>query len=144
MLGEFLYQIAGRDEQLTWIEPYFEQTSSGPISNVAVIVDTLAVPERRILVLQSATSFAVSGAAQNSTWVAISAVHPSGYPVVRLTSTVATIASLYGATNWSGELYLLPGWKLRYSGVFNSGVNSNLIEGFMGGLLIPMGNVTRV
>jgi hypothetical protein len=63
---EFLYQLSGRDQQVTWLDPSFSAVGDSAL-NVFVTVDALTVPSDRVLVLQSVVGMAEPGAGQNVT-----------------------------------------------------------------------------
>jgi len=141
MFGEFLYQISGRDEQLSWLDlVLFEQNVAAAAGSV--LSSGNAVPERNIMVMRSACVECTGGGAQLTTGVALLLINPSA-------SRNHIVAASYEinfqshALNWSGELYIPPGWLVRAQGTFNAGVALNTTRLNYNGVQLPLGNVQR-
>lgn len=140
---EGLYTLSARDRQVTWLDPVLFHSSSSVAAGTVTVDYT--VPEGRILLLQTATVEAVSGAAQTVSWLAVVA-RPvsSAVPYVTFAGEWTTGAPANRFVNWSGAIAVAPGWLIQGSAIFNAGAAANAVGLALLGLLIPSGNIQRV
>lgn len=151
MIGQQLYQLTPRDQQVTRLDMVFEDIRTATAS--ASLTADFVVPNNRVLVLKHCDTNLLAGAAQFVINTSIYAF--TGAKTVYITkfanaSTLPTgfgyddrnIANITNSMfmNWDGELYIPPGYTLRASGLFNAGVAVNQIQFNVVGLLIPRGN----
>jgi hypothetical protein len=144
VIGEFLYQIRDRDEQLTWLEPVLLYESVD-LANVLVTAITDIVPERNLLYLTSAVVRAVAGGAQAVSSVYLQAVGPDGISrIIHFVTTAGLIAAPASyAANFSGALYVPPGWYLSGAGVLNPRAAANTVQHTVTRQIHPLGNLGR-
>lgn len=144
---EFLYQLSARDQQVTWLDPFFSNAES---TGAAAALSANITPDRQrtfILSSLSANAF-VTGAATVAALLLL-AVPPQGNPqfAIAQTSSAYTGGGAAGTQlqlNWSGELIIPPGWILRATALYSAAVAGNEVEMTAGGILIPAGNIQRV
>jgi hypothetical protein len=145
LVPEFLYQLSGRDQQVTWLDPRIQRVSE---SQASVSFSTVAdiVPEGRALILLNASLLVAPGGAQtvNAASAFIAVVVPNG-PTRRIATLNFTPAGAEDvALNWVGQILLPPGWGLLGGAAFNLGVAANVLTFDYFGVLIPVGNIQRV
>jgi len=147
MLAEFLYQISGRDEQISWLETTLTEKSAA-LANVLVAALSDPIPERNILVLTSASISTSAGVAQSVSEVILRLTNPTGSRANELMHN-AIVTNGAGATMprysmaWSGMVYIPPSWSIQAFCVFSAGANTNTVNLSYTGIQIPLGNVQR-
>jgi hypothetical protein len=141
---EFLYQLSGRDQQVTWLDPSFSAVGNSAL-NVFVTVDALTVPSDRVLVLQSVVGMAEPGAGQNVTDIRLQLFAPGAqFAAVISRDPVDKAANIPAILNWSGSLIVPPLWRVLLAGSFNAGAVANAVTIWTAGILIPPANIQRV
>jgi hypothetical protein len=138
---EYLFQLSGRDQQVTWLDPYFDRQSVGTAGTS--VGATSPVPTGRVLILQSAQGRFAPGAAQNVNTFRIS-LEPltSQIPSLELVrSDIAGAANIVQNLAWSGSIAIPFGWTVRGLATFNAGVAVNTIVLSCVGILLPIGNI---
>ena len=140
---EALYQLAARDHQITWLDPVLFHTFTAAAATT--VEAKFTVPAGRMLLLQSATVEAVSGAAQTVSYLAVVAIPPvGGVPFVALAGEWTTGAPAKRFVNWSGSVVIAPGWIIDGTADYSAGAAANTTGLAIAGLLIPVGNIQRI
>lgn len=141
---ELLYQLSGRDQQVTWLDPVIVRVATSTAA--AQVNATFTVNTGRAFVLTSAIAAAVPGAAQNITDLSLVLQEPTGTTNVGLTGVEVTPAAglAFQRLNFSGEVVLPPGWKVIAVGTYSAGVAANQTILTLTGILMPVGNIQRV
>lgn len=141
---ESLYALSPRDEQVTWLDPRLATVTSA-VASVSVSA-TDAVPDGRVLMLQSAVAQSAPGAAQFATRLTIQVVGPvNNVPAVLLkTDSVAKAANATSELSWEGSIIVPPGWTVRASCAYNAGAAVNTVVLNYCGILLPVANIQRV
>lgn len=141
---EFLFKISQRDQQVTWLDPFFSADGLN-LANVSVSAASI-VPEGRALVLTHAFGRFTPGAGQNFTVLQLFYDKGSGIlPAMPLKeSRTAGAANAIGLLDWQGQVVLTPGNRIVVTGTFNAGAAVNAVEVRAAGMLLPIGNIQRV
>lgn len=145
---EKLYQLTQSDLAGTLVIPYFNRVVTANGAAVGFFsTDTLAGIGDKFLVLTSLNGELNSGAAQTVVRGALRVNSPATDATqIRVTVagefTVAAPTNFY--VNWSGELWLPPGWQVTLQGEFNAFVAANTATLSVTGLLVPRGSIQRL
>lgn len=141
---ELLYQLSARDQQVTWLDPRFDQQSTSLLA-ISVPTPVFQVPVDRVFVLCAAAVRADPGAGQNVDSLVIQILAPAGSAGFNLKQrTEVAAANINVDLDWTGEILLPPAWQIRGIGSFNAGAVANLVVHNFFGILIPVGNIQRV
>jgi len=140
---EFLYQLAERDQQTTWLDPFIARRDL--VAALATVDNILTPANDRAFVLQSLLASFSPGAAQNINAAAIGLMAPAGGTVIVLDQLVNALGvGAQQVLRFSGSLVISQGWRLMAQGQFNAGVAGNSVNINAVGMLIPPGNMQRV
>lgn len=141
---EYLYQLGGRDQKITWLDPtlFFQQLGLAGTS-VSIV---FRVPFERVLVLQHAWAEFIPGAAQTANIKRLEVIPPTGTaPAMRLAiDRVTGGAAAPQNLSWTGSIIVPAQWGVWVDSTFNAGANVNTVTLSLLGVLLPIGNVQRV
>lgn len=116
-------------------------------STSITVVPFPTIEAGKILIITFATLIAQSGAGQTvSAMLMAFDDDPSGVSFAfqrELDPFAGVNPKTNHAINWSGEAWVPGGGRVLGSATFSSGVNSNQITMYVGGLLIPRGSVQQ-
>lgn len=145
MLGDFLYELSQRDQQVTWLDPTaFTLTASGLNTQVDA---TYAVPVGLCLILMSLCGNGSAGAGQNNIRITLELSPPSDLgnfvAISEVTSAQIGVATPTLSLPWSGRLYIPQLWTIRCRSSFSASAFANFSELNVLGMLIPIGNIQR-
>jgi len=140
---ESLFLLSARDQQVTWLDPFFERSSlSTPAASLSLVFGQ--VPRDRALVLTNLVARCIPGAASNFLDGFIGILDPSiNLRILKGSDPTPPAATRQGYISWSGQVLVPPLWQFQMDVNF-SAVAPNGIEGFAIGMLVPVGNVQRV
>lgn len=142
-----LYQITGRDEKITWLDPVAQfQTLN---QNAAAIEVDYVVPIDRALVLNAANALGFPDPAISVRRVIIQLVPPSPgatKPAVAEAGDLGTAPAVNvpRVTNFSGSIIVPAGWSVRGHTTFSGAGAGNSTSMTVIGILIPKGNIQRL
>lgn len=140
---ELLYQLSGRDQQVTWLDPLLTAPVSSAASNF--VFASYTVPADRALLLHHLAARGDPGAGQLITDIHIFLQAPAGSFTVTLErDEVAKAANANAIVTWQGELVIPPNWQVVGAITFDAGVQVNAEQTHVAGILIPIGNIQRV
>jgi hypothetical protein len=140
---EYLYQLSGRDEQVTWLDPLFN-LQAGTGTTATVDTTDIVVPTGRALLLQAANVEATITGVEALQVLRIRLITPGTPFVFPLAIQFELAATGSDALNWSGSVIVPPGWSLDGFAQKSGAVSSILVQFTISGLLIPIGNIQRV
>jgi len=143
-IPEYLYQLGGRDQKITWIDPtlFFEQVAAAANNLTSIF----RVPSDRVLVLQHAWAEFVPGAAQTANIKRLEVIPPAQtapamrLAIDRITGGVAVPQNL----SWTGSIIVPANWGVWANSTFNGGAAVNTLTFSLLGALIPIANIQRV
>lgn len=145
MIGDYLYELSLRDQQVTWLDPLAFRSSLGDTQ--ALIDRTYVVPDGRALILSTAVCNANAGATQTVTVMSMELFAPgdlgSGAAFDEISGVQLGVLSAILSLVWSGRMYIPAGWLIRARVVYSAATNINTNELNLTGLLIPIGNIQR-
>lgn len=139
---ESLYLLSQRDQQVTWLEPVIQRSTS--TSAAVSISHAFAVPEGRALLLQHAHVRAIGGAAQLNTVRSLYLDRPGAPEVYLDRSLTAGPVAGEAFLEWQGSVLLPAGWRVTTSSTFDAAANPNSLYTSLAGLMIPIGNIARL
>lgn len=140
---EFLYQLSGRDQQVTWLDPSLQ--SSSDAAAALTVAEIIQVPTGKVLLLQHVMNESSPGAGQNITNMLIDLLPPAGTFTVRLKSDdTDRAANTFFSLDWQGSIIVPPEWFIRAQSNFNAAVAVNTVALQVAGAIIPVGNIQRV
>lgn len=154
MIGDYLYQLTPRDEQVTGIE--FVNRNITASGAVVFLQAQYVVPAGRALRLTNAHAFATPAAATAVVSMDIGAYLPQDpanlwlieSPGVNTTNLGTGIIAAFNApantpivTHWDGEIWLPPDAILNLRASFAAGILGNRCDMSFSGLLLPRGTL---
>lgn len=140
---EFLYQLSGRDQQVTWLDPVLQRLdASGAAVNLTV---SYQVPVDRVLLLSALALEVGPGLAQNYTGAIARILGPGASTDSRLAGTLTPGAANQNAfIPWQGEVIVPPNWFVGANVDYNAAVAVNTMRLSIFGILVPVGNIQRL
>lgn len=153
---EALFELSGRDRQVTWLDPAFYgpvgATLTGALRSVTIGTDgsvSQQVPDGRALLLQHVCAYFAPGTAANNCSLQRILVRPPTALTLemwlreqRIEAADVDAAQGYELT-WQGSLIVPPLWFVQAYGEFSAGADNEVAIN-IAGMLIPVGNFARV
>lgn len=146
MIGDYLYELSARDQQLSWLDPLITRVTLS--SNTVTVEPQYEVPSGKALLLRSVSIWGDAGTTQTVTSLFIELAHTTAgfetYLATIFSEQLTTATKNDIALNWSGLIVLPQNWIIRGTSNFDNGVNANTSSISLVGMLIPIGNIQRV
>jgi len=117
-----------------------KNTATGAATTLDCTIYT--VPSGRLLILSNANINVIAGAAQLPIWTQLYIQRGGEVNAVAEEHLNKTASIRRQTLNWSGELWLHPGWEVHAFCTFDAGGVANNINGFLCGMLIPRANAS--
>jgi len=144
MIGEYLYQLRARDDQVTPLDLLCQRDNF--IASAVTLTTLYVVPTDKVLRLQNVFHHSVGGAAQAPTVVTIRIVDPVTLNAFAdlFVTTGPVLVGLQNFTSLFGlDTYVHPGFGIRFQTTFAAGAVANQITTTLMGFLMPRGNISQ-
>lgn len=144
MIGQQLYDLTPRDEQVTPLEVFnFRQSVATATANIVVTIPI--IPKCRILLITHIHAFLSPGSAQNIVNYFVDAKIDSRTDVLALyqaaVAGVGFAPNTADTINYPCYIFVKPGSIISLDASFNTGVAVNTAGLSISGILIPRGNI---
>lgn len=124
LFPEFLYQLSGRDQQVTWLDPRLIVNSGNGLA-LAVSAIAFTVPDNQVLIMTSFVGRADPGAGQACTRLIGLFRDLSGNLVPFTEAHFAVAADLNRDVLYQGQILVPPRVEIQVLGDFDAAVNNN-------------------
>jgi hypothetical protein len=143
LIPEVAYQFRlARDTAESTLEQVAVNGQSLQASTLVTISALYTVPSNRILILSSMCAVGVGVGGQIPQYVQMRVRQGGGVTQLIAEQSAITVpaAAARLACNWSGQVWLHPGWQISVRAAFDAGAAVNELYGYLYGMLIPRGN----
>lgn len=141
---EFLYQLSGRDQQVSWLDPVAFFIQDAQLATTVSVLFT--VPTESVLVLQHAFAQYSPAGAQTANIKKLELLPPvTTVPELRLDEDRVTGgAGVTQKLSWQGSIIVPATWRVRAHSTFSAAGVANTVNLTILGILLPIGNIQRV